>query len=73
MLGVMKLFPVPILEPPVEFSNQLITPFEEDAVIVALPFPHMLAELTELMVGALPTDAVTEVLKDVQPLLLTSA
>ena len=51
MLGLVKLVPVPKLDPPVEAAYQLITPEEAEAPKVAVPEPHCDEGVLPVMLG----------------------
>ncbi len=65
MLGVMKLVPVPKLEPPVEAAYQLIVPADAVAPNVTVPVPHLLLGVDPVMVGIEFIVAITAVLAPV--------
>ena len=73
MLGVMKLIPVPKLEPPVEAAYQLIVPADAVAPNVTVPVPHLLLGVVPVMVGIGFMVATTKVLEPVvQPIAVAS-
>ncbi len=73
ILGVVKLVPVPRLEPPVDASYQLIVPADAVAPSETVPVPQREPSVVPEMVGAVLTVAVTAVLDDVvQPLAVAS-
>ena len=49
--GVVKLVPVPMLEPPVGFAYQLIVPAEAVAPRITVPVPHILPGVVPIIVG----------------------
>jgi hypothetical protein len=65
MLGVVKLVPVPKLEPPVETAYQLTVPAEAVAPNVTVPVPHLLLGVDPVMVGIEFIVAITAVLAPV--------
>ena len=74
MLGVVKLVPVPKLEPPVAAAYQLIVPADAVAPNVTVPVPQLLHGVVAVMVGTELTVAVTAVLKeDRQPVVVFRA
>ena len=74
MLGVVKLVPVPKLEPPVAAAYQLIVPADAVAPNVTVPVPQLLPGVVAVMVGTELTVAVTAVLKeDRQPVVVFRA
>ena len=62
MLGVVKVDPVPKLEPPVASANQLMVPDEAVALRVTEPVPQPLAGVVPVIVGTIFTVAITAVL-----------
>ena len=73
MLGVVKLVPVPKLEPPVAAAYQLIVPADAVAPNVTVPVPQLLPGVVAVMVGMGLIVAVTAVLVPVvHPLLVAS-
>ena len=74
MLGVVKLVPVPKLEPPVADAYQLIVPADAVAPNVTVPVPQLLPGVVPVIVGIGFIVAVTAVLVPViHPLLVASA
>ena len=61
MLGVVKLVPVPRLDPPVAAAYQLIVPADAVAPKVTVPVPQTLPGVVLLIVGAVFTVAITAV------------
>ena len=51
MLGVVKLVPVPKLEPPVAAAYQLMVPAEAAAPNVTAPVPQLLPGVVPVIVG----------------------
>ena len=73
MLGVMKLVPVPKLEPPVAAAYQLMVPADAVAPNVTVPIPHLLFGVVPVIVGIGFIVATTAVLVPVvHPLLVAS-
>ncbi len=73
MLGVVKLVPVPRLEPPVDAEYQLIVPADAVAPSETVPASQREPSVFPEMVGVVLTVAVTVVLDDVvQPLAVAS-
>ena len=71
--GVVNVVPVPRLVPPVATAYQLIVPAEAVASSVTVPVPHTLPGVVEVIVGMVPTVAITAVLAAVvQPLFVAS-
>ena len=66
-MGVVKLVPVPKLEPPVGTEYQFNVPEFAAAVNVNVPLSQRVAGVVEVMVGVVLTVATTAVLPDVQP------
>ena len=62
MLGVVKLVPVPKLDPPVATEYQLIVPAEAVAPKTTVPVPQRLFGVVPVIVGRGFTVAVTAVL-----------
>ena len=62
MLGVVKLLPVPKLDPPVAAAYQLIIPADAVAPKVTVPASHLLAGVVLVIVGIGLTVATTGVL-----------
>jgi hypothetical protein len=74
MLGVMKLVPVPIIEPPVAPAYQLMVPADAVAPNVTVPVPQLLPGVVAVIVGIGFMVARTAVLVPVvHPLLVASA
>ena len=72
--GVVKLVPVPKLEPPVAAAYQLIVPADAVAPNVTVPVPQTLPGVDPVIVGIGFTVASTAVLDPVvQPLAVASA
>ena len=72
--GVIKLIPVPKLEPPVAAAYQLMVPADAVAPNVTVPVPQTLPGVVPVMVGTVLTVASTAVLVPVvQPLAVASA
>ena len=72
--GVIKLVPVPKLEPPVGAAYQLIVPADAVAPNVTVPVPQTLPGVVPVIVGVVLTVATTAVLDPVvQPLAVASA
>ena len=72
--GVVKLVPVPKLEPPVDAAYQLIVPADAVAPNVTVPVPQTLPGVEPVIVGIVFTVASTAVLDPVvQPLAVASA
>ena len=72
--GVVKLVPVPKLEPPVGAAYQLIVPADAVAPNVTVPVPQTLPGVDPVIVGMGFTVASTAVLDPVvQPLAVASA
>lgn len=73
MLGVVKLVPVPKLDPPDEPAYQLIVPAEAVAPSVTVPVPQLLFGVVPVIVGIALIEASTAVLVPVvQPLSVAS-
>ena len=73
ILGVVKLVPVPKLDPPVAAAYQLMVPAEVVAPRVTIPVPQMLAGVVPVMVGIVFTVATTAVrVAVVQPIAVAS-
>ena len=73
ILGVVKLVPVPKLEPPDAAAYQLIVPALADAPKVTVPASHLEFAVVPEMVGVVLTVAATEVLVPVvQPFAVAS-
>ena len=49
--GVVKLFPVAIGVPPVEFAYHFTVPFDAVALKFTVPFPHLLCATVEVIEG----------------------
>ena len=62
MDGVIKLVPVPKLDPPDAAAYQLMVPADAVAPNVAVPVPQILAGVVPVMVGTVLTVATTAVL-----------
>ena len=62
MPGVVKLVPVPKLEPPVAAAYQLIVPADAVAPSVTVPVPQTLPGVVPVIVGAVFTVARTAIL-----------
>jgi hypothetical protein len=74
MLAVVKLVPVPIIEPPVAAAYQLIVPAEAVAPNVTVPVPQLLPAVVPVIVGIGFMVATTAVLVPVvHPPLVASA
>ena len=74
MLGVVKVVPVPKLDPPVEVAYQLIVPADAVAPKPTVPVPHRDADVLPLIAGMVFIVAVTAVLVPViQPVAITVA
>jgi hypothetical protein len=74
MLDVVKVEPVPKLDPPVGAEYQLIVPAEAAAPKPTVPVPHLDAGVEPVIVGMALTVAVTAVLVPVvQPVAITVA
>lgn len=74
MLGVVKVVPVPKLDPPVEVAYQLIVPADAVAPKPTVPVPHRDAHVLPLIAGMVFIVAVTAVLVPViQPVAITVA
>ena len=74
IVGVIKLIPVPKLEPPVAAAYQLIVPADPVAPNVTVPVPQTLPGVDPVIVGIVFTVASTAVLDPVvQPLAVASA
>ena len=74
MDGVIKLVPVPKLDPPDAAAYQLMVPADAVAPNVAVPVPQILAGVVPVMVGTVLTVATTAVLLAVvQPFEVASA
>ena len=74
ILGVVKLVPVPKLDPPVAFAYQFTVPAEAVAPKVTVPLPQTLPGVVPVIVGIGFTVAITGVLVPVvQPLFVASA
>jgi hypothetical protein len=65
MLGVVKVVPVPKLDPPVAASYQLIVPADAVAPKPTVPVPHLDAGVVPVIVGMVFTVAITAVLAEV--------
>lgn len=73
ILGVVKLVPVPKLDPPVEAVYQLIVPAEAVAPNTTVPVPHRLLGVVPVIVGTVFIVAKTDVLDPVvQPFAVAS-
>ena len=73
MLGVVKLVPVPKLNPPVEAAYQLMVPAEAVADNITVPASQRAAGVVPVIVGVVLTVAITSVLEAVvQPLAVAS-
>lgn len=71
--GVVKLVPVPKLDPPLEVAYQLMVPALEVALKLTIPVPHRLPSVVAVIVGIALIVAVTGVLEvDVHDPLVTS-
>lgn len=70
IMGVVKLVPVPKLNPPVEASYQLIVPEDAVAPSVTVPFPQWLFDVVPVIVGAVVTVVVMLLLVIVEPVQL---
>ena len=74
MLEVVKVVPVPKLDPPVKAPYQFIVPEETVAPKTTVPVPHLAAGAVPVIVGIALTVAITAVLAAVvHPLFVTSA
>jgi len=62
ILGVVKLVPVPKLDPPVAAEYQVIVPADAVAPIPTVPVPHLAAGVVPEIVGIALTVAITAVL-----------
>ena len=73
MTGVVKLVPIPKLEPPVAAAYQLIVPADAIAPSITVPLPQTLPGVVPVIVGIVFTVATTAVLVGVvQPLSVAS-
>ena len=62
IIGVVKLIPVPKINPPVAFEYQLMIPADEVAAKVTVPLPQTLPGVVPVIVGIGLTVTVTIVL-----------
>ena len=73
IMGVVKLVPVPKLNPPVEASYQLIVPVDVVALSVTVPLPQRLFGVVPVIAGIAFTVAITAVRDPVvQPVAVAS-